>query len=70
MRVNFLLVPSIPVFHWVLSLVPLFLVYINDLPDNVLSQLATHADDSSLYCTSADSLNTTRNEVGVRLHND
>ena len=31
-----------------------FLVYRNDLPDNVLSQLAMYADDSSLYCTSAD----------------
>ena len=28
------------------------------------------ADDSSLYCTSADSLNTTSNEVGVSLDND
>ena len=29
-----------------------------------------YADDSSLYCTSADSLNTTRIEVGVSLLND
>ena len=48
----------------------LFLVYINDLSDNVLSQLAMYADDSSLDCTSADSLNTTRHEVGVSLDHD
>ena len=45
----------------------LFLVYINDLPDNVLSQ---YADDSSLYCTSANSLNTVCNEVGVSPNDD
>ena len=38
-------------------------IYINDLPDNVLSQLAMYADDSSLHCVSADSLNIARNEV-------
>ena len=48
----------------------LFLVYINDLPDNVLSQLAMYADDSSLYCASADSLNSIPNEVGVSRDND
>ena len=49
----------------------LFLVYINDLPDNALSQLATYADDSSLYCISADSFNTTCiNQVRVLLGNE
>ena len=48
----------------------LFLGYFNDLHDNGLSQLAmhAHADDASLYYTSADSLNTTPTEVGVSLH--
>ena len=38
----------------------LFLIYINDLPDKVFSQLGFNADDSTLYCTSPNSLNTSR----------
>ena len=48
----------------------LFLVYINDLPDKVLSQLAMYADDSNLYCVSPNSSNTSRCEVGVSLNSD
>ena len=48
----------------------LFLVYINDLPDKVLSQLAMYADDSTLYCISPNSSNTSRCEVAVSLNND
>ena len=48
----------------------LFLVYINDLPDNVLSQLAMYADDSTLYCVSPNSSSTSRGEVGASLNND
>ena len=48
----------------------LFLVYINNLPDKVLSQLAMYADDSTLYCVSPNSSNTCRCEVGVSLNND
>ena len=48
----------------------LFLVYINDLPDKVLSQLAMYADVSTLYCISSNSSNTSRCEVGVSLNND
>ena len=47
-----------------------FLVYINDLPDKVLSQLAMYADDSTLYCISPNSSNTSRCEVAVSLNND
>ena len=48
----------------------LFLVYINDLPDNVLSQLAMYADDSTLYCVSPNSLYTSRSEVAASLDRD
>ena len=30
----------------------LFLLYTNDLPDNVICNIATYADDSTLYSTS------------------
>ena len=30
----------------------LFLLYINDLPDDVICNIATYADDSTLYSTS------------------
>ena len=46
------------------------LVYINNLPDKVLSQLAMYADDLTLYCISPNSSNTSRREVGVSLNND
>ena len=28
----------------------LFLLYINDLPDDVVCNMAIHADDTTLYC--------------------
>ena len=28
----------------------LFLLYINDLPDNVICNIAIYADDTTLYC--------------------
>ena len=37
---------------------------------DVLFQLAMYADDSSLYWTSTDPINTTHNEVGVSMDND
>ena len=40
------------------------------MPDKVLSQLAMYADDSTLYCVSPNSSNTSRCEVGVSLNND
>ena len=48
----------------------LFLVYINDLPNKVLSQLAMYADDSTLYCISPNSSNISHCEVGASLNND
>ena len=48
----------------------LFLVYINDLPDNILSQFAMYADDSTLYCIFPNSFNTSRREVAVSLNNN
>ena len=47
---------------WVLGS-SLFLVYINDLPDVILSQLAMYADDSTLYCVSSNSSSTSRGGV-------
>ena len=41
----------------------LFLVYMNDLPDVILSQLAMYADDSTLYCVSSNSSSTSRGGV-------
>ena len=29
----------------------LFLLYVNDLPDNVICNIAIYADDITLYCT-------------------
>ena len=48
----------------------LFLVYINDLPDTVLSQLAMYADDSTLFAISPDSSNSSRRDVASALGQD
>ena len=57
--------------HNILSQYYFLSSYINDLPDKVLSQLAMYADDSTLYCVSPNSSNTSRCEVvGVSLNND
>ena len=48
----------------------LFLVYINDLPDNVSSQLAMYGDDSTLCCASLNSSITSRSEICGTLNND
>ena len=46
----------------------LFLVYINDLPDVILSQLAMYADESPLYCVSPNCCNTSRGGVAASLN--
>ena len=48
----------------------LFLVYMNDLPDVILSQLAMYADDSTLYCVSSNSSSTSHGGVGASLNKD
>ena len=46
----------------------LFLIYINDLPDNLVSNPMLFADDTSLFSTVTDP-NVTANQINNDLHN-
>jgi hypothetical protein len=48
----------------------LFLIYINDLSDHILADLAMYADDSTIYCRSTNCLSTTRDEISASLNTD
>ena len=48
----------------------LFLFYINDLPDRILSELAIYADDTTLFTAYRGSLSTSRSQASSTLNQD
>ena len=48
----------------------LFLLYINDLPDRILSELAIYADDTTLFTVYRGSLSTSRSQASSALNQD